>query len=289
MTSHSLKHLPKNTVEITVTVPKEDIIAESAKAFEKLHGQLELKGFRKGKAPKDMAQKHLKSDAIYSEMLKTLLPRLYEEIVKKESLQPIISPKIELTQAKEGEDWEFKIHVALKPAVDVKNHKEIIAKVKADAKKTDIWIPGKDKEPSEEAKNEDKQKLLNQVLEALIKETGIEVSDLIIEEELNRRLSQLVDDVQKIGLTTESYLKSKNLTMDELKARFKREIEDTYKLEFILAEIADQAGIKVEQADIDKLFSTIQDEKERQAAQANAYLYASVLRKQKTLDYLIGL
>lgn len=289
MFTHTLKKLPKNTLEIDVTVPVPEIKAASEKAFGVLHAQLELKGYRKGKVPLEMAKKHLQTDAIYSQMLRDLLPSIYEEIVKKEGLRPIISPKVELVKAKEGEDWELKFKTALKPEIEVKNVKEIVAKVKAEAKKADIWVPGKDKEKlPEDAKVQD-QRVLNSILDALLKESKIEISELILEDEVNRRLSQLVDDVQRIGLTMEAYLKSKNTTMDELKARYNKEIEDTYKLEFILSEVADQAGIKVEQSDLDKLFSGMKDEKERQAAQANAYLYASVLRKQKTLDYLVSL
>ncbi|WP_348265411.1 hypothetical protein, partial [Salmonella enterica] len=71
--------------------------------------------------------------------------------------------------------------------------------------------------------------------------------------------------------------------METIKEQFKREIEDTYKLEFLLAEVADSEAIKVEKTDLDKLFSNIKDEKEKQMAEANSYYYATVLRKQKTI------
>ena len=77
--------------------------------------------------------------------------------------------------------------------------------------------------------------------------------------------------------------------MESLKAQFRKETEDTYKLEFALSEIADKENIKVEKADLDKLFINIKDEKERKRAEQNSYYYATILRKQKTLDYLISL
>ena len=130
---------------------------------------------------------------------------------------------------------------------------------------------------------------MNQVLSAVLKETTIEISDLIIEEELNQRLANLLTEIQKIGLTVDSYLKSKNMTKDDLNKRYKDEIEQTYKLEFVLADIADKENIKVENSDLEKLFAGISDPKEREAARTNSYFYASVLRKQKTLDYLLAL
>ncbi len=291
MYSYSLKKLPKKTTEIILSIPKDDIGKEHDVAFANLQKELSVEGFRKGKVPKTIAEKHLAKELIYQELLKSLLSRIYDEIVKKESLQPIVSPKIDLTKAKEGEDWEIKITIAEKPIVELGIYKEAIKKLKTEEKKDSIWVPGKGvekKSPSAEA-SEAKQKHLNLVLATLLKEVKFELSDLVIIEELDRRLTQLVDDVRKIGLTVESYLKSKKLTIEELKKRYTQEIEDTYKLEFALMEIADKENIKVEKEEIDKLLAGITNEGERKNAEQNAYYYASVLRKQKTLDYLLAL
>ena len=124
---------------------------------------------------------------------------------------------------------------------------------------------------------------------ALLKEGECELPPLLIEEELERRLAQMVDDVQKIGLTMEKYLETRNLTLESVKERLTREITDMYKLEFLLQAIADEEKLEVKQSDLDTLFTNIKEEKDRKAAQANSYFYASVLRKQKALDYIIGL
>lgn len=290
MYKYTVKKQPKNTVEVNLIIPFADIKKESEEAFTRLQKELTVEGFRKGKVPVPIAQKNLTQDAIYQEMIKVLLPRIYDEIIRKESFKPIISPSIDLVKAKEGEDWEIKIKVAEKPLVDLINYKKAVKDVKTKSKKDDIWVPGKDVDASTKPTAEqEKSKLLNQILEAILKEVKVEISDLVIDQELNYRLSRLVDDVEKIGLTTDSYLKSKNLTMDQLKAGFKREIEDTYKLEFVLSEIADKENIKVEKEDLDKLLANIKDEKERKAAEANSYYYASIIRKQKTLDFILAL
>jgi len=287
MYTYKLNKLPKNTVEITLNLPTSTITKEKETAFVRLQGELTVVGFRKGKAPRAIAEKNLSNETIYQEMMKILLPKIYEEIIKKEKLSPIVNPKIDLTKAKEKEDWEIKITLCEKPAIDLGKYQEAVKEAKTKAKKGDIWVPGKEKQP--EKPEENKSKLINEVLSAVLKEVKIEVPDMIIEEELNHRLARMVDDIQKIGLTVDAYLKSKNLTMDILKNQYKKEIEDTYKIEFILGEIADKEGIKVEKSDLDKLFLNIKDEKERKTAEANGYYYASVLRKQKTLDFLTSL
>lgn len=289
MFTKKINKLPKSTIEITVNIPKEDIEKEYDKAFDRLHKNLTVPGFRQGKTPKSIAEKHIAKDAIYQELIKEMLPKIYEELIKTENLKPIISPKIELIKAKNNSDWEIKFIVAQKPEVKLGSYKEAIKKIKSEKKKDEIWVPGKEKKNDQSQKKDNKQALLNDILNAVIKECKVEVSDLIIEQELNNRLSRLVDDIQKIGLTTESYLKSKNLTMDSLKESLKKEIDDTYAVEFILNEIADNEKITVEDKDLDQLFISIQEPKQRESAKANAYFYAGIMKKQKTLDFLLGL
>lgn len=291
MYDFKIKKLPKNTSEILIDIPKATIKEEYDKAFLSILGHLQIEGFRKGKVPKALAEKHVKKEAVYEELMHNFLPKIYDEILKKSALRPIISPKMELIKAKEGEDWQIKIVVAEKPAVVLPDYKKLMEDAKAELKKQDIWVPGKnpkiDKE-SGEMKAKTEQHLMNKILENLLKLTKVEIPDMLIEDEVDKRLSALLTDIQKIGLTVEAYLKSKNLTNDQLKAKFRKEIEDTYKIEFILNELADKENIKVEQEDLEKLFANIQDPKEKEAVKANSYFYASVLRKQKTLDYLMG-
>ena len=289
MFTHTIQKLPKQTIEIIVKIPKSDIAQEYESAFKKLQNELTIEGFRKGKVPTAIAKKHIKNDSVYQELISTLLPKLYGEIIKKENFKPVINPKVELIKAKENEDWEIKMTIAEKPIIELDDYKKIIQKVKEDQKKESIWVPGKDKAPDEKDKEQKNQKLMNEILSSLLKESKIEISDLILEEELNQRLTRLVDDIQKIGLTTDAYLKSKNLTMDTLKEKYRQEIIDMYKLELMLMHVADLEKVEVKQVDLDTLFKNIKDEKERKTAQSNAYMYASILRKQKTLDLLLTL
>lgn len=288
MITHTIKRQPKSTTVIELSIPKDFIAQESEKAFLELMKTVEAEGFRKGKVPREIAQKHIAKDAIYQKMLQTVLPGIYQDIVTKEKLEPIVSPKIDLTSAKEGEDWKLTMTVAEKPHIDLKGYKAAVQKAKTASKAADIWVPGKEEKKEEDA-NTKSQRQLNAVLDAILKETSCDISDLVIEEELNRRLTQLVDEVQKIGLTVEAYLKTKNTTIEKLREQYQKEISDMYKLEFILAQIADNEHITVEQADLDKLFANAKTPEERKAAEQNAYMYASILRKQKVIDYLNSL
>lgn len=290
MISHTVKRLPKSTVEIIVDISKDVISSSYNEAFERLRENLETEGFRKGRVPKEIAEEHLKKDSVYQELIRILLPKTYDDIVKKENLKPVVSPKVELIKAKEDEDWQIKITIAERPVVTLGDYKKVVQQVKQEKKKDNIWVPGKDKDKqSEQELAKQNQELLNVVLDELLKKSKVEISDLILDEEVNNRLARLVDDVQKLGMTVETYLKSKNTTIEQLRQQYYSEIEDIHKLEFILNEIAEHEKIQVENEELEKLFSAIKEEKERVVARQNAYFYATLLRKQKTLDFLLDL
>lgn len=287
--THSLKKLPKNTFEIEVQIPWDMIQKEYKNAFEQAGKDLSVEGFRKGNVPKEIAEKHIQKESVYQKALQNLLPSLYERVIKKEDLKPVMSPRIELVSAKEKEPWKLRIKLAGRPIVALGDYKKLVKDVIIKHGKGDIWVPGKDKERTKEQTEEARQKLLNEILDVLVQKTKVEISDLIIEEELNARLSKIVDDVQKVGLTMDSYLSSKGTSMDELKNRYRQEIEGVHKLEFILGEIADQEKLEVTSEELKEIFTKITNEKERQQAEQNAYFYAAVIRKQKTLDFLTSL
>lgn len=289
MFTHKINKLPKHTIEIISTIPWSEIEKEYAKSFDMVLKDFAFEGFRKGKVPKEIAEKNIPKDTIYNHLIRALFPRVYEEAVTSNDLKPVVSPKIELTQAKENEDWEVKFTTAERPTVDIGDYKKIIQEAKKNAKNSDAKAEEKDTEKTPQTEEQANQVAFQEAMNALLKSAKIEIPEVMIEEEVNNRLTRLVDDIQRVGLTTESYLKSRNTTMDEMKQQLTQEIEDTYKMEFIMNEIADKEDIKVETEELEALFSNIKDEKQKAAIQQNAYYYASVMRKQKVLDYLNSL
>jgi len=289
MYSYKKTNLPKKTIEIELTIPWADIEKKYDESFEALRKELKTEGFRQGKAPKKIAESKISRDKVYDHLIRKIIPEIYTEIVKKEDIKPIISPKIELTKAKEKEEWVIKLKTAETPDVVLGNYKEKAKKASSEVKKSDIWVPGKDKEISKEEKEKQDRMIFQAKLDAVLGEAKAEVSDLIVEDEVNSRLSKLVDDISKVGLTMDAYLSSKNLTKEKLNEMIRKEIEDTYRLEFVLQKIADEEKIKIEEAELKKLFESFKTEKEKETAQKNLYYYASLMRKQKTLDYINSL
>jgi trigger factor len=289
MYSYKIEKKLNSQFDIVVDIPKKTISESYDKEFEALRKELVVDGFRKGAVPRKIAEQKIEKEKIYNRLIQNLLSQIYREIIAKENLKPIINPKVDLVKAKEGEDWQIRIQVAEKPPVKLGGYKKKVSELNKSQKKADIWVPGKNKDDENKNRETKKVEHLNQVLQTILSEADCQLPDLLINEELNHKLTQLVDELQKLGLTIEAYLKSKNLNIEQLKERYKKEIEEAYRIEFILNEIAESEKIAVKPEEINQIIAKITNKKEKQIAQENLYYYAAIIRKQKTLDFLLSL
>ncbi len=281
MTS-ALIRLPKQTIKLTITLSWSEIKKTYEEILKQVVKNTQISGFRKGKAPRKLIEEKVDKTKIYEEVIKEIVPKAYADALKEHNLTPIISPQIKVIKAKEGEDWQFEALTCLAPIVKLNNYKTEIAKLKA-AKK--IWVPGKDpKKPSEEEK---KGVELSQVLQVLLKQTEVEISDLLVEAQVNRRLADLIDEVKRLGMTVEQYLLSKGLTSEALRVQYTKEATETLKLEFILEKIADEEKITVTDAEIEAVLQKIDNLQQKEALQKERYYLAMLLRRQKALDSLL--
>ena len=280
----TIKKLPKHTVELEITIPWATIKSAYEKTFASVAETIELPGFRKGKAPKKLIEEKIDKSKVYEQVIKDILPDAYDKAVKEHDVKPVISPHIELLEAKEDADWVIKATVAEKPDVKLKNYKVTIEKAKGPAKK--LWVPGQD-EKKKEDENENPQEKLGVVLKALLDEVEVDVPEMIIHEEVNRMLARLMDETKTLGLTVEQYLQASGKNVESIRGEYHKQAEETLKLEFILEEIAEAEKVQVSQKEIDEAISKIKDPAEKERLKGQSYYLASVLRRQKTLDNLL--
>jgi trigger factor len=288
--SYKSKTLPKSAVEVEISIQWDAVSAKRAEVIAQAIATVEVPGFRKGKAPRDLAEKQLNPDKVYEMTIRGVIPTIYDEIIAKEKLNPIASPSIDLKEAKENEPWKLTMTIPLIPVVKLKDYKKAIKKAHEEAKEAASKEAVSKEAPAKEG-TEDKPVTapLSKVFETLLAESELEVPEIITQEEVNRRLTQLLDDMKKVGLTPAQYLESKKLTEEELQKQYFKDSEDMYKIEFIIAKIADTEGIKVDQSELETILGQAKTEEERKIAARNMQWYETLLRKQKVLDFLNAL
>ena len=84
MLKTKVKKLPKSEVEIEGELEKEAFESYFNKALKKLGEELEVDGFRKGKAPESVLLKHIPEIKILEEMAEMALGEHYGKILENE-------------------------------------------------------------------------------------------------------------------------------------------------------------------------------------------------------------
>ncbi len=287
----NLTWLPKKTFEILATAPWLEIGKAKKKAVAKAGEGMEIKGFRKGKAPENLIIESLSPNKLLELTLQEIIPEFYSKAISSFGLKPIIFPKIELVSAKEKEDWKIKLTSCEEPEVKLGNYKDELKKQKA----TDsIWTPGKGgsgdkKEKSPENSAEKKDEKLDKTIKYLLDHIKIEISDLLIDAEVSRKLSELLEQTQRLGLTIDQYLASIGKTVESLKQEYKSQVERSLALQLILSAIAETEKIAVTPEEIEKAILSTKNEEEKKALESQKDVLVSILRQQKTLDFLASL
>lgn len=122
------KKLSDTRIQITVTLDKNDLEAARKKAVERLTKEVKLEGFRKGKAPKDLAEKVLDQNLVSQETIdiavRTTVPAAFNEVEK----SPLVIPKVDVTKYVPGESAEYTAEADILPEVKLGDYKNIKVK-----------------------------------------------------------------------------------------------------------------------------------------------------------------
>lgn len=264
------------SIKLVVTLPQADIAKIQEEVINKAVEEAELPGFRKGKAPRNVVEERMDAGKIQEEVLKKLLPPAYIKAVEEHDLKPVMNPKIHIQQVEPGKDWSFEAITCEAPDIKLNDYKE---KVKSITAKSKIVLPGK--EPQEPN--------FDEIMQAILGTTEVAIPSVLVQQESDRLLAQTLDEIKKLGLTLDQYLSSTGKNPEALRKEFEEKAKNDMKLEFVLQKIADEEKITVEQKEIDEAIQKAKDPREKENLMRNHYLLASILRQQKTLDFLKNL
>lgn len=269
----AIQKLEDGTINLTVTIPWSHVEETKKKVIDESTKEVQVPGFRKGKVPKKVAENSLDKDKIRDEILRRLLPQTYTEAISEHKLNPILTPLIHVGGLDEGKDWQYTAQTCEAPQVELGPYKDSVKKITAKSK---IVIPGKEPEPVS----------FEEITKALLENVEVKIPKLIIDREVQRLLSQTLDEIKRLGLTLDQYLQSTGKTSQTLRDEYVQKATSDVKLEFALQKIADDEKITVSDSEINEAIKKAKNEDERKNLEANRYLLASVLRQQKTLEFL---
>ena len=79
--SVQVEKLEKNMAKLTVEVPAEDVEKAIQGAYQKMKKSINIPGFRKGKAPRQLIEKMYGKEVFYNDAVDAMLPTAYSDAV----------------------------------------------------------------------------------------------------------------------------------------------------------------------------------------------------------------
>ncbi|MGE5308524.1 MAG: trigger factor [Deltaproteobacteria bacterium] len=123
-----VKKISDSEKELFIEVTGDVVKNKFEDVFKRIGQEAKIKGFRPGKAPREMIEKEY-SGLAHEQVLKELIPELYDQAVEKEKISAVDMPRI--TDVKlERSKLSFKANVEITPEIDIKDYKGIKIKYK---------------------------------------------------------------------------------------------------------------------------------------------------------------
>ena len=123
--SLQVENMEKNMAKLTITVPAEEVEKAIQSAYLKNRGKMNIPGFRKGKAPRQIIEKMYGVGIFYEDAVNEMIPDAYEAAYNESGLDIVSQPSIDVVQIEKGKDFIFTAEVAVKPEVELGQYKGI--------------------------------------------------------------------------------------------------------------------------------------------------------------------
>ncbi len=125
-----VKNLPKAEVTMQIELSPEEFNKYIDKAVSNLSENMEIKGFRKGKAPKEAVKEKAGQEKILSEAANLAVQESYLKAIKEKDLEVISQPQVNVTKMAEGNPFAFTAKFSILPDVDLPDYKKKASSVK---------------------------------------------------------------------------------------------------------------------------------------------------------------
>lgn len=135
----TLTKVKDNLVSISMTIPAAEATSAYNTAAAKIAQYINVDGFRKGKAPRAVVERHVGVDRIQQEALEILLPKYLGQAIYDNKLDVITQPAITNYKFETGKDVEVTFEVETRPEVSLGSYKGLNVKVEVPAQEDDAF------------------------------------------------------------------------------------------------------------------------------------------------------
>ena len=133
MSLKSSNNVAVNTTELIIEISAEDFNKALLNAYKKEKNQIQIKGFRKGKAPMAVIERYYGEEVFFDTALNDILPDEMAAALEETKLELVDRPQVEIVSASKAEGAVLKATCTTKPEVSVSEYKGLKAPKVIDA------------------------------------------------------------------------------------------------------------------------------------------------------------
>ena len=126
----TLEKEKENVVKLDITIPAKDATEAYNKAVQKISQYVNIDGFRKGKAPRAVVERHVGTERIKQEAIESLMPKAINQAVVDNNLDIIAQPYVTNYNFNIGEDLTVTAKAELRPEVTLGQYKDLTLEIK---------------------------------------------------------------------------------------------------------------------------------------------------------------
>jgi trigger factor len=115
---------PRSSVLLEIELPPEDLTRAIGEAVRHLSRRTRVPGFRPGKAPRPVLERHLGPGAVLDDAVDHLVQDAYRKALVEQDILPLTNADVEVVQAEEGKSLVFKATVQVRPDVALGDYKQ---------------------------------------------------------------------------------------------------------------------------------------------------------------------
>ncbi len=258
--------------EIIVEVSGDIVKNKFADVFKKIGQEAKVAGFRPGHVPQDILEKNFSAHA-HDQVLRELIPEVYNQAIEKEALDVIDLPNISDVKL-DRQALSFKAEVEITPEIELKKYKgrkiefkkiqaspeDVKRQIDAlkESRKIDVlddnfarglgYAAMADLQKAIEmqvyltAQNQQRQKIESELIEGIVKELDFKVPQALVNRQLEDLVRQTKLDLAIKGLPREKIEAEEKRISEELTPQAKDQVK-TY---LVLSAIARKENIAID-------------------------------------------
>lgn len=120
----------ENVVKLDITIPAKDAVDAYNNAVRRISQYVNIDGFRRGKAPRAVVERHVGTERIKQEAIENLMPKAINQAVADNKLDIIAQPYVTNYNFNIGEDLTVTAKAELRPEVTLGQYKDLTVEVK---------------------------------------------------------------------------------------------------------------------------------------------------------------